>query len=60
MACLIIRNFLFDIFQVVGGVDPSASDTCWFTGISVHCGSRNDISFLLILWMKGAMILVGV
>ena len=60
VACLIIRNFLFDIFQVIGGVDPNARDTCWFTGISVHFGSRNDISFLLILWMKGAMILVGV
>ena len=48
-ACLIIRNFLFDIFQVIDGVDPNARDTCWFTGISVHFGSRNDINFLLIL-----------
>ena len=38
-----------DIFQVIGGVDPNARDTCWFTGISVHFGSRNDINFLLML-----------
>ena len=54
VACLIIRNFLFDIFQVIGGVDPfNARDTCWFTGISVHFGSRNDIIFFTYIVNEG-------
>ena len=59
MTCLIIRSFLLDIFQVIGGVDPSASDTGWFTGISAYFSSRSDISFLLILKVKGSIMLVG-
>ena len=45
---------------MIGVVDPSASDTCWFTGISALFGSRSEISFLLVLSVKGSIMLVGV